>query len=471
VSSGEEAVRQIAAADRTDPYQLVLMDLQMPNLDGLQATAIIRRESRLINAPRIILVTAFGREEIVAQAHDLDIDGYLLKPVSSSTLYDKLVELFGVVAGDPLGPGSKRELPTEYRAKGVRILLVEDNEMNQQIAQELLESEGASVTVAGHGGIAVKMLRDGPNPPPFDIVLMDIQMPEMDGHTATKLLRADGRFQELPIVAMTAHALVEERQRCMEAGMNDQVTKPIDPDALFAALRRWTKPREPDAAPLTPKASEAQRIPLPEFEGINVADGLNRVAGNRRLYRSLLEQFCEKQASTGQQIAAAIQAGDQELAGRLAHTLKGVAGNLGMAGVQQAAAKVERAIRVEDGSVSGLLAELNSVIGAQVASVRREWEGAEQTERAVPAGRLDEDAAAAAVADLRSLIDSNDGEAADAADRLAEGLAGSVDTQQVAQLRSALSEFDFEKAAAVLDAIVGSCAALPRQSKALSINS
>ncbi len=107
--------------------------------------------------------------------------------------------------------------------------------MNQQVATELLESAGAIVTVANHGGIAVKLLREGPQPPAFDIVLMDLQMPEMDGHTATRLLRADPRFNDLPIVAMTAHALVEERQRCLEAGMNDHVTKPIDPDALFAA--------------------------------------------------------------------------------------------------------------------------------------------------------------------------------------------------------------------------------------------
>ena len=139
--------------------------------------------------------------------------------------------------------------------------------MNQQVATELLESAGAKVTVADHGGIAVKLLREGPDPPPFDIVLMDLQMPEMDGYTATRLLRADTRFREIPIVAMTAHALVEERGRCLQAGMNDHVTKPIDPDALFATLARWTKPHAMTApAGGKPDAAGVDMV-LPEIPG------------------------------------------------------------------------------------------------------------------------------------------------------------------------------------------------------------
>jgi signal transduction histidine kinase/DNA-binding response OmpR family regulator len=471
VSSGEDAIREIVAADSTDPYRLVLMDWQMPNMDGLQAAAMIHRDNRLKHVPRIILVTAFGREELAAQAQQASIDGYLIKPVSASTLYDKLIELFGVQGEEPTDPVSKQEEPTEWRAKGIRILLVEDNEMNQQIAKELLESEGATVTIADHGGIAVNILREGPQPPPFEIVLMDVQMPEMDGHTATRLLRADGRFHDMPIVAMTAHALVEERQRCMEAGMNDQVTKPIDPDALFAALRRWTKPPETDAASAAPKASETRETQELKIEGVSVADGVNRVAGNRRLYRNLLEQFCEKQGGAGQQIAAAIQTGDRERAERLAHTLKGVAGNLGIATVQQVAAKVEHAIRDGDGSVRGLVAELESMIDPQVAAIRHGLGVAGQTAGAAPPARFDADAAATAIARLKKLIDSNDGEAANAVDQLAEGLVGSVDAQQIDQLRGAMHEFDFQKAATALDAIVATCAALPRYSKALSISS
>ena len=196
----------------------------------------------------------------------------------------------------------------EYQARGVRVLLVEDNDMNQQVATELLESAGAVVTVADHGGIAVKLLQEGPQPPPFDIVLMDLQMPEMDGLTATRLLRADPRFNDLPIVAMTAHALVEERERCLQAGMNDHVTKPIDPDALFAALARWTKPRG-IARPVARRNREPSllRRQFRKSKELISPDGLRRVAGNRRLYRSLLEQFAAKQADADVKISEALE--------------------------------------------------------------------------------------------------------------------------------------------------------------------
>ncbi|HTP34420.1 MAG TPA: response regulator, partial [Candidatus Acidoferrales bacterium] len=238
-SSGDEAIRALASADAKNPYSLVLMDWHMPGMDGLEATRIVKYGDRLKNIPRVVMVTAFGREDVRAGAEQIGIDGYLLKPVGASLLYDTLISLFGTAEAEAAATHVSREEAQAYDASGVRILLVEDNEMNQQVATELLESAGAKVTVANHGGEAVKTLREGPDPPAFDVVLMDLQMPEMDGFTATRLLRADPRFKDLPIIAMTAHALVEERQRCLEAGMNDHVTKPIEPDALFAALKRW----------------------------------------------------------------------------------------------------------------------------------------------------------------------------------------------------------------------------------------
>ncbi len=199
VSSGEEAIRALASADAMDPYQLVLMDWQMPVMDGLQASAIIRREGRLKNVPRIVIVTAFGREEVRSLAEQIGVDGFLTKPVNASMLYDTLMELFGASHLASVDVEPRKVDSAGHDVRGLRVLLVEDNDMNQQVAKELLESAGAVVTIAGHGGIAVKLLREGPSPPAFDIVLMDLQMPEMDGYEATRLLRADPRFHELPI--------------------------------------------------------------------------------------------------------------------------------------------------------------------------------------------------------------------------------------------------------------------------------
>ena len=167
------------------------------------------------------------------------------------------MDLFGFAGLEDHRSRAKKDRQPVHDATGIRVLLVEDNEMNQQVATELLESAGAIVTVANHGGEAVKILTEGDQPPPFDVVFMDLQMPEMDGFTATKLLRSDPRLQKFPIIAMTAHALVEERQRCLDAGMNDHVSKPIDPDNLFSTLMRWAKPRPKPAV-------ESQRRPPPQ---------------------------------------------------------------------------------------------------------------------------------------------------------------------------------------------------------------
>jgi signal transduction histidine kinase/CheY-like chemotaxis protein/HPt (histidine-containing phosphotransfer) domain-containing protein len=453
VSSGPEAIAALEAASATDPYKLVLMDWHMPDMDGLQASALIKKDRRLQQPPRIVMVTAFGREEVRAKAEEIGIDGYLLKPVNASVLYDTLMDLMGSASSQEIHH-RKTDVSAEYSATGVRVLLVEDNEMNQQVATELLESAGAAVTVANNGAIAVKLLTEGPPRPPFDIVLMDLQMPEMDGHTATRLLRADPRFNHLPIVAMTAHAMVEERQRCLEEGMNDHVTKPIDPDALFAALARWAKPGATPAPP--PRQTPApQESGLPEIEGIDVAGGLKRVAGNKRLYRSLLEQFAAKQHSAAVQIADSLTAGGRAQAERIAHTVKGVAGNVGIGTVQAAAGLVERAIKDSDPALPSLLAELEAALARQVDAIRRTLVPAAPA--AAPAAEFDAAAAAAAVERLRQLIAGNDGDAADAVTPVAEALAGKIDAQPLADLRSAIDEFDFDKAALKLSEIATAC--------------
>jgi PAS domain S-box-containing protein len=455
VASGEEAIRELAASNSQDPYRLVLMDWHMPGMDGLQASGIIKRDQRLKQIPKIVMVTAFGREEVRTQAEEIGIDAYLLKPVSPSLLYDTLMDLFGVAGPEGARVRSKKEETASHDATGIRILLVEDNEMNQQVATELFQSAGATVTIANHGGEAVRILTEGEQPPPFDIVFMDLQMPEMDGFTATRLLRTDPRSQALPIIAMTAHALVEERQRCLDAGMNDHVSKPIDPDALFVTLARWVKPRHARAveAPAKPDHA-AEEVILPEIEGIDVAGGVKRVAGNRRLYRDLLTQFAAKQGDAGVQIAAALQNGDRQLAERLAHTVKGVAGNIGIKQVQAAAEKLEKAIRQGDSSAPAMLEEFASVLGRQVQAMRQAMgDGAQARPEEKASGQFDAEAASAAAARLRALLEASDADAGEAFSRMQAAAAGHIEKEQLNALGEAISEFNFEQALVKLDEI------------------
>jgi two-component system sensor histidine kinase/response regulator len=340
VGSGKEAIAAIQERDGTDPYDLVFMDWRMPGMDGLQASRYIKSDETLRHRPAIVLVTAFGREEVREEAERLQLDGFLLKPVTKSMIVDTLVDVFADGHEDLRGAA---DLDQSSRLRGARILVTEDNAINQQIAVELLEGAGAIVTVANNGREAVEMV-SGPGHPPLDVVLMDLQMPEMDGYQATAKLRADARLAALPIIAMTAHATVEERQRCLAAGMNDHVAKPIDPAALFEAVARFYKPAEGLLVPDQPSGPPPQEG-MPSIAGLDTNDGLSRVGGNRKLYVKILRQFAEEQSRAFDQVADALSKGNHALAERLAHTLKGVAGNIGAGGVQSAAGVLERVIR------------------------------------------------------------------------------------------------------------------------------
>jgi two-component system, sensor histidine kinase and response regulator len=467
VSSGEDAVREIASADSHDPYQLVLMDWHMPGMDGLEAIRIIRRNDRLEHVPKIVMVTAFGREDIRTQAEEIGVDGYFLKPVNSSLLYDTLVDLFGVAGVEDHRSRATKDDTTQHDATGIRVLLVEDNEMNQQVATELLESGGAIVTVANHGGEAVKIMTEGDRPPPFDVVFMDLQMPEMDGFTATKLLRRNPRLQKFPIIAMTAHALVEERQRCLDAGMNDHVSKPIDPDALFATLMRWAKPRGSAAVEsqvLSNTTKSIEEVILPEIAGINLADGLNRVAGNRRLYRDLLRQFAAKQGDAAAEISAALKNGESERAERIAHTVKGVAGNLAITEVQGAAQKVEKAIK--DGQDSKV--PLDSFAAVLCTHVHAIEQALQVLTPAQPKEKLPFDGGmvSAAIARLHSLLDASDGDSEEAFCSLRDLVAGVVGQPDLDALGASISEVNFEAALAKLNGIAEQCCMKARHQNA-----
>jgi signal transduction histidine kinase/DNA-binding response OmpR family regulator/HPt (histidine-containing phosphotransfer) domain-containing protein len=394
VASGKEAIARIQQRDGTEPYDMVFMDWRMPGMDGLQASRHIKGDETLKHRPAIVLVTAFGREEIREEAERLQLDGFLVKPVTKSMIVDTLVNVFAeVVEGAAFTPGEQ-----SARLAGIRILLVEDNAINQQIAVELLEGAGATLRVAKNGREAVDILFEGPQPPPFDLVLMDLQMPEMDGYQATAKLRSDQRFAALPIIAMTAHATMEERQRCLDVGMNDHASKPIEPNNLFDTIARFCK-TTPAAAPPdrsagfsslqqaieerpenSPAGLEGKRteirasLPddLPSIDGLDTADGLNRVAGNRKLYLKLLRQFVEQQASSVEQISAALVQGDNTLAERLAHTLKGVAGNIGAKRVQTAAGALEKLLRAKcaEGELSAAKEQVNAALNPLVAQLR-----------------------------------------------------------------------------------------------------
>ena len=238
--SGLEGVEMVRRAGEIgEPFEIVFVDWQMPGIDGIETGKRIRALPNLTVRPQLVMVTAYGREEVLKQAEDTGFANVLIKPVTPSMLFDSAVEALGAdhetTYDVPAAP--TRELS---RLRGAQILLVEDNELNQEVALGLLEDAQMLIDVAANGEDAVRMA----STKEYDLVLMDMQMPVMDGVTATKAIRSKPQLSNLPIIAMTANVMAADREKCIEAGMNDHVAKPIDPDELFTVLLRWTKPRD-----------------------------------------------------------------------------------------------------------------------------------------------------------------------------------------------------------------------------------
>ncbi len=434
MASAQEAIAAIKQQDAAMPYDVVFMDWRMPGVDGLQASRQIKSDETLRHRPAIVLVTAFGREELREEAERLALEGFLLKPVTRSMIVDTLMKIFAHQEVGGTGVGRK-EQDAAGQLAGARILLVEDNDINQQIAVELLEGAAATVKVANNGREALDILSAGPQPAAFDLVLMDLQMPEMDGYQATTRLRSDPRFRALPILAMTAHATLEERQRCLAVGFNDHIAKPIDPAVLFETLRRFFQRAVPCAVPeAKPEeaSSEKKDGGLAAVPGLDASDGLARVAGNQNLYLRLLRRFVEQQGPVAGEISSAMVRNDSTLAERLAHTLKGVAGNIGAKPVQAAAASLEKLIRARAPSaqVEAAVHALSAVLAPLLAALKAALDtkgpaAASQESETVP--RLDPAQVRAAAAQLSSLLSKFDASAVsfmEANQRALQGLLG-----------------------------------------------
>ena len=283
VGSGKAALKELE--DREDFYDLLLLDWRMPGMDGLETARRIKTRLRPHKTPKIFLVTAYGREELMRQAEVLGLDGFLIKPISESLLFNTIMEALGCEAL----PGGAFQTVAESpkTIAGARVLVVEDNEINQQVAQEILEGFGLRVEIATNGKEAVDMVTKDESR--FEAVLMDLQMPEMDGLEATRFIRKTLNNSALPIIAMTAHALESERDNCLKAGMNDYVSKPVDPDRLLAALVRWVRPR-PGLDPEKPSGAAPKDL-LEQLPGIDIEAALKRLMGNRKLLIKLLCDF------------------------------------------------------------------------------------------------------------------------------------------------------------------------------------
>ena len=365
--SGEQALDLLRKQADTIPFDLVLMDWKMPEMNGLETSRKIKLDMELDKTPIVCMVSAHAREDLIQQADRKFLDAFLHKPVNQSFLFDTIMELFGRYEAQVSKPDTRmpaQESLENKQLKGKHILLVEDNEINREVALEWLSSAGIEVDMAVNGKAALSFLGIQPQNRNLlrpDAVLMDIQMPEMDGFEAIGHIRKDPRYKDLPVIAMTAHALKGDREKCLDAGMDDYVTKPIDPESLFQTLARWTinsegpVPNEPKS--LAPRKTEPEKpggetedqaSPF-EISGIIVARGLYRANHNEKLYEKLLKSFIRDFGSARDELTLFLTQ-KKDLATALenaritAHSIKGVSGNIGAEGLCARASDLEQAI-------------------------------------------------------------------------------------------------------------------------------
>jgi len=374
VASGEDAIAELQrAAGAGEAYDLAFLDWQMPTMDGIMTARAIRGLALPVQ-PQLLMITAGGgRDELLRQAGAVNIEDVLIKPLNPSVLFDAVIRVLSERELPPRGApvarsGFFRPVPALV---GARALLVEDNEINQEVASELLRDAGLVVELAGDGAVALDKVQRGD----YDIVLMDMQMPVMDGLSATREIRKLPGLQTLPILAMTANAMPGDRERCLEAGMNDHIAKPIDPELLHAKLREWLgllkRPEAASgdgAAEAGARSADIQR--LDGIAGLDPVQGLRLCLGRETLYFSLLAKFVAAQADAPARIAAVMAAADWLGAERGAHTLKGVAGQIGAVEVQARAGELEQAIRNRQPEAGReALARLAEIVPALVSAI------------------------------------------------------------------------------------------------------
>ncbi len=340
VDSGETALQTLEKADA--PYNLILSDVMMEGINGLMLKDRIEQLFEHKSAPAMIMMTGKGAEE-VARLNGRDIEHFLFKPFTQKRLRDTILDALGTA---PLSAPPAEASANTGKLHGIRLLLVEDQEPNRLVATELLESEGVIVEPAVSGEAAIDAVQTAR----YDIVLMDIQMPGMDGYEATRRIRKLPDLGDLPIVALSASIDPSIRREATDAGMNAFLSKPFDPAELYAALAQWARPKSRTRKPAghgQPALDAVPDIHGLQIDGLDVQAGLRRMAGRHELYKTVLKSFAENHAESVIKMKAALVAGDERTAKRLAHSLKGVAGTIEAAPLQKAAAAAEKAIAAQ----------------------------------------------------------------------------------------------------------------------------
>ncbi|WP_395397253.1 response regulator [Novosphingobium sp. BL-8A] len=462
-ASGEEALAACTDASARDvPFDLVLIDWKMPGMDGIELARILQQRAGDGPMPVTLILTAYSVDEAMAEAQGIPISAVLAKPIDPQALLDTITMLFAhkdaTVEAMPREEVRRNQVDPHLR--GQRVLLVEDNEINLEIATELLTQAGLVVDPAVNGRIACDLVaRRGDT---YAAVLMDVQMPEMDGLEATRHIRGSRPLGTLPILAMTAHAFEEEKNKCLDAGMDDHIAKPVSPAALVALLNRWLKPVVPEtgAAGLgsrTAAADPALLLPA-ELAPFDLATALERVGGKAALLRRLIVSFGKDYGEVATAMNDALARGEPEDARRRAHGLRSVAGSLGLHEVQSRATDLEQLLLLPSSGRAAIdteIAALDAALRSAVAAARTLEVPGAGAEIAHDAAAADPERAAQALAELRGLLLRRSLRAREAYDKFASASGVPVAERNQHPLCAAVLRLDYAAALDIVDRIDG----------------
>lgn len=449
--SGDDALDLLLSSGAS--FDLIMLDYMMPGLNGIQTAQKIRESESEV---KIILVSALNQDEYMDEPGFELLDSYLSKPTNPSLLFDVIMEVFGkkeAVARKVSTHQDNIDYPALNSLQGASILLVEDNKINQQVATELLEQAGFTVDIANHGEESLEMIK-ATN---YDCVLMDVQMPIMDGYTATGQIREIERFADLPILAMTANALAEDRERAIEAGMNDHITKPISPEVLFSTLIKWIDPQSTEKRTETPKSAPVQSLQddeLPtELPGIDIQRGIALVGGNEILFAKLLREFLIDHEDDIAKMKHAADHEDYEKGQRLAHTLKGLGGTIGAVRLSRVSEELETAFKEKSAdALDSSLPEFNFAMTEILTGLEQSFSGEsiqDKTESDFETADIFK-----SVEQLEKMLEEMDPEAEELAIRLKQKTGKSPNLKRVAsKLVKQVGGFEFEEAQGTLDSL------------------
>ena len=352
------------AVQQGHPYDVVLLDWMMPGIDGIETARRIKAHASLAKVPAMLMVTANGREEAYLEADKAGVNAFLLKPVYASVMYNTLLNILGIkTIPEPLTVTKKIQTADLTKIQGAHILLVDDNNINQEVATEFLEDVGMVVTVVSNGQECLDALQQKP----YDLVLMDVQMPVMDGLEATRRIRQMDQFKELPIIAMTAHAMAGDREKSLAAGMNEHITKPINPTVVYQALKNWIPERQSATNPALSGnlagTSTADQLVLPHLPGLNQVEALKALNHNEKLFVKMLYDFKKYYSSFPNTLRELSEAGQWQEIQEKAHTIKGVSGYIGSTLLKKTAENLEDALKNDqrDDAASYLISFINAL--------------------------------------------------------------------------------------------------------------